>query len=132
MENYTNYALYSLKDSDKSVVRGKISIPFLGKTIVLSTHEITCLEGDGNYTYIHTRNGKRYLVSKTMKSLNEYLDDHFLRIHKSYLINTNCVAERIDEDRVIRMTCGTQVTISRRKIKEIACILDRHQESLRA
>jgi two-component system LytT family response regulator len=132
MESYTNYSINSLIAPEGTDSLKNISIPMLGKTILLPTTEITCLEGEGNYTYIYSKTGKRYLVSRTMKSLVEQLDNNFLRIHKSYLINTNYVVERFDEDRVIRMSCGTKVTIARRKIKEITDILDSQQESLRA
>ena len=132
MKNYANYSINPLVPSERPSSVEAISIPMLGKTILVPSSEITCLEGEGNYTYIHTRNGKRYLVSRTIKSLGEQLGTSFLRIHKSYLINTHYVLERFDEDRLICMSCGTKVTVSRRRIKEIAIILDSQSGSLRA
>jgi two-component system LytT family response regulator len=124
MKNYANYPINALIPPERSSSVEEISIPMLGKNILVRASEITCLEGEGNYTYIHTCSGKRYLVSKTIKCLGELLGASFLRIHKSYLINTNYVQERFDEDRTICMSCGTIVTVSRRKSKEIAFILD--------
>ena len=106
-----------------SVAR-EIAVYLTGKTLYIKPEDITCLEGEGNYTFIYTCRGKRYLVSRTLKSLTEQLDGSFLRVHKSYIINTNFIVERLDEDRVIRMACGKKANVSRRKIKEIIEILD--------
>ncbi|TDE18739.1 LytTR family transcriptional regulator [Dyadobacter psychrotolerans] len=96
----------------------------MGRTIFLSPDTITFMEGEGNYTFIYTANGKKYLVSKTLKSLACNLNENFLRVHKSYLVNTDYVVERIEDDRMLRMSCGKEVSVSRRKIKEITGILD--------
>ena len=52
------------------------------------------------------------------------LDSDFVRVHKSYLVNTKYVVERIEEERTLKMSCGKEVSISRRKMKEITGILD--------
>ncbi|GAA4431818.1 hypothetical protein GCM10023091_03130 [Ravibacter arvi] len=79
------------------------------------------MEGEGNYTYIYTYSGKKYLVPKTIKNLHTHLnnDDDFIRVHKSYLINTNHIVDYTDVDRTIKMAGGKEVYISRRKSKEI-------------
>lgn len=64
------------------------------------------------------------MVSKTLKSLAELLDSNFIRVHKSYLVNPDFVVERMEDDRMLRMSCGREVIVSRRKIKEITSILD--------
>ena len=101
-----------------------ISVQSMGRTIFLSPDIITFMEGEGNYTFIYTATGKKYLVSKTLKSLAVNLNDNFIRVHKSYLVNTAYVVERFEDDRMLRMSCGKEVSVSRRKIKEITGILD--------
>ena len=98
-----------------------ISVHCVSNTIFLSPPEITCLEGEGNYTYIHTFSGKKYHVSKTIKNLHSHLNwnDNFLRIHKSYLINTDHIMNYIDQDRIIKMAGGKEVFVSRPKSKEV-------------
>ncbi|WP_254563056.1 LytR/AlgR family response regulator transcription factor [Dyadobacter diqingensis] len=96
----------------------------MGRTIFLTPDIITFLEGEGNYTFIYTNAGKRYLVSKTLKSLAELLANNFIRVHKSYLVNSDYVVERMEDDRMLKMACGKEVIVSRRKIKEITGILD--------
>lgn len=102
-----------------------ISIHCIKNTIFLTPPDITCLEGEGNYTYIYTYSGKKYLVAKTIKNLHMSLNDNsgFVRIHKSYLINTNHIVDYTDQDRTIKMAGGKEVPVSRRKSREVTQIL---------
>lgn len=111
-------------ESEKS-----ISVHCVNDTIFISPPDISCLEGEGNYTYIYTYSGKKYLVPKTIKNLQSHLnnDEEFLRVHKSYLINTNHVVDYTDQDRSIRMAGGKEVFISRRKSKEVSQILSNNR-----
>jgi two-component system LytT family response regulator len=101
-----------------------VSVQSVGRTIYLSPDSITLMEGEGNYTYIYTTTGKKYLVSKTLKSVAMNLNSNFLRVHKSYIVNTNYVAQHVEEERILIMSCGKEVSVSRRKTKEITGILD--------
>ncbi len=101
-----------------------IPVQTMGTTIYILPKSITFIAGEGNYSFIYTSCGKRYLVSKTLKSLTEYLDSKFIRIHKSYLVNRKYIIDRIDDDRFLKMSCGNKVAVSRRKVKEIASMLD--------
>ncbi|MCF0058080.1 LytTR family DNA-binding domain-containing protein [Dyadobacter sp. CY356] len=119
--DFTHQTLSDNSFTDRAV---HISVQSMGRTIFLTPDVITFLEGEGNYTFIYTNAGKRYLVSKTLKSLAELLDSNFIRVHKSYLVNSIYVVERMEDDRMLRMSCGKEVIVSRRKIKEITNILD--------
>ena len=48
------------------------------------------------------------------------------------MINTDYIAERLDDDRIIRMSCGKEVAVSRRKTKEIAGILNSFDKRISA
>jgi two-component system LytT family response regulator len=84
----------------------------------LNAHDIVYLQGDGNYTYVYTVQGKRYLLSKTMKVIQTVLNAGFLRIHKSYTINPVHLVARIKADRVL-LSSGQQLPIARRRIIEM-------------
>jgi two-component system LytT family response regulator len=86
--------------------------------LLLNAHDIIYLQGDGNYTYVYTVQGKRYLLSKTMKVIQNILNAGFLRIHKSYTINPVHLVARIKADRVL-LTSGKQLPIARRRIIEM-------------
>ncbi|WP_229217153.1 LytR/AlgR family response regulator transcription factor [Dyadobacter luteus] len=122
MKTFTSVPLPGITASNSGATY--VSVQSMGRTIFLSPDMITFMEGEGNYTYIYTTSGKKYLVSKTLKSLAMNLDSDFVRVHKSYLVNTKYVVERIEEERTLKMSCGKEVSISRRKMKEITGILD--------
>lgn len=79
--------------------------------------QINYLEGDGNYTKIHTLDGTKYQTPKTLKSYEEILPKElFYRIHKSYLINLNCITKynRIDGN-IVYLQNNIPLTVSKRK-----------------
>ncbi len=99
----------------------RLIIPHNGRHVVIPVDEIVHLEGEGNYTYLHTQDNKRYLVSKTLKSYELILSpSHFIRIHKSSIINVHHLKEiSLDADRYVTMKCGMEVSIARRKVREV-------------
>lgn len=114
-----------VRNSSPSSTSQSISVHCVNDTILLSPPDISCLEGEGNYTYIYTFSGKKYLVPKTIKNLQHHLSDNegFVRVHKSYLINMKHIVDYTDQDRSIKMAGGKEVFISRRKSKEVIQIL---------
>ena len=82
------------------ILLNNIAEPFKNKKkIVLKTMEriysvdlddIIRFESDGGYTKVYLTDGKRIMVSKTMKEYDDLLmDAGFLRVHHSHLINMN-------------------------------------------
>lgn len=102
--------------------RNVVTVHHGTKVLLLQVSDITYMQGDGNYTFVYTISGQRYLVSKTMKTILSILDIDFLRIHKSYTINPDHLVSRIHTDRVL-LRCGQQLPIARRRICEIQEIL---------
>jgi two-component system LytT family response regulator len=92
-----------------------------GRHVVIQTDDITYLEGEGNYSFLYTKDGQKYLVSKTLKSYALILDAiTFIRVHKSAIININYLQEIcVEPDRYAKLKCGREVSISRRKIHEV-------------
>ncbi|OIN59903.1 LytR/AlgR family response regulator transcription factor [Arsenicibacter rosenii] len=107
----------------------RIALPYLNRTITIAVEDITCLQGEGNYTFVFTRDKKRYLISKTLKEFERNLDGAlFLRVHKSFMINLAYVVKtRFTTDRTIQLTDGHDITVSRRRIKEISQRLSAYQ-----
>lgn len=82
--------------------------------------DIMMLEGYGNYTYIHLINGKKILLSKTLKAFCQlFQQNDFARIRKSYLINLNYLKE-VDLSGYVSVTMqtGQRIEISRRRKME--------------
>ncbi|AOM80168.1 LytR/AlgR family response regulator transcription factor [Pedobacter steynii] len=62
------------------------------KLIKVDTEEITTIEGLSNYVKINTSSAKTYTVYTSMKSLlNKLPSAHFIRSHKSYIVNLKFV-----------------------------------------
>jgi len=68
----------------------RVALPTANEVVIVAIDEIIFCEGDGNYTKVVMTNGSRIVLSKTLKVLEDFLDDNqFFRIHNAYLININ-------------------------------------------
>ena len=99
----------------------KIIIPHNKKQTVIPVEDIIFVEGEGNYSFLHTKDGKRFLISKTLKCFELMLGTtSFMRIHKSSIVNIHYLKEiSIEADRYVRLSSGVEVAISRRKVREV-------------
>lgn len=92
----------------------RLAIPSAEGTIFLNVTDILRCEASNNYTYIYLKNGGKHLVAKTLKEYEEALKEyHFLRTHKSHLVNMSQVVKVIREQLVL--SDGSQVEMSRRR-----------------
>jgi len=72
----------------------KIPISVSNKIILVEPDEILYLKSDGSYTSIFLKDNQEYVVSKNIKFFEEILPvTHFLRIHKSYIVNIKEIKE---------------------------------------
>lgn len=94
-----------------------LSIYINKKTKYINIDDIVMLQGESNYTFIYLTNGKKILLSKTLKDFEAILTLHpFVRIHKSYLINLNYLQSfEVKHEYFVVMKTGQKVDISRRK-----------------
>lgn len=77
----------------------KIAIPSMDSLLFVKITDIMYLEASGNYTAVHMNDGKKHLVSRTLKEYEEMLPDEiFIRIHNSFIINKNYVEKYIRGD----------------------------------
>jgi two-component system LytT family response regulator len=84
-----------------------------GTTYIPYQHIIAC-ESNNNYCLIHLTNGSTTIVSKTLKFIEEVINSNaFLRIHQSYLINTEFISRYLKSD-------GGSLEMSNKKIFPIS------------
>jgi len=95
----------------------KIIIPASHGFIILIIDEILRLEADGSYTTIVNKDGKKTVVSRTLKEFEDTLPKElFFRIHKSHLINLKHIKDYSNlSGSFVTMTDGSRIEISRRK-----------------
>ena len=99
----------------------KIALPTSEGIMFINIKDIVFCESDGNYTKIHTQQGKISTYTKPLKDIEEMLHDSaFYRVHHSYLINLRQVVEyiRIDGGDV-KMSNGKVIPIARPKKQEV-------------
>lgn len=104
----------------------KLAVPVNDGVNFIDLEEIPRIEADSNYTVVHTVNGNRYIVAKTLKEYEELLADYnFIRIHSSTLINLQLVDKYIRGDGgFVQMKDGSQLEVSRRRKQDLVMRLN--------
>jgi two-component system, LytTR family, response regulator len=94
-----------------------IALPAGDAMQFFKAHDIIRCESDSNYTYIFLTGGKKILLSKTLKEIEESLQGlSFFRIHQSHLINMNHVSKfSKSEGSYVIMSDGSNLNISRNR-----------------
>ncbi len=92
----------------------------------INVDEIMYCKAEGSYTTFKLTNGTSLLVSKHLKEYENLLtDQHFMRVHNSFLINLNEVKKYVKSDGgYILMNNGESVSISRNKKEEFFNIMN--------
>lgn len=82
-----------------------LSIPEIGRTVFIKIEDILYCKSFNNYTNIYTCDNGKFVVSKTLKLVENTLAGYgFIRSHRSYLINLGHISELITlEEKSIRL-----------------------------
>ncbi|PKP03201.1 MAG: DNA-binding response regulator [Bacteroidetes bacterium HGW-Bacteroidetes-6] len=94
---------------------------------VVDTGDIIRCQSDDCYTNFFLDGGKRIIVSKTLKEIEEHLKGRdFMRPHKSHLVNINFIKTVVRNDGgYIVMKDGSEIPISRRKKELVMGIINK-------
>ncbi|MBI3220178.1 MAG: response regulator transcription factor [Bacteroidetes bacterium] len=95
----------------------KLALPTSSGLIFVKVSDILYCEASSNYTILYFADGKKQLVTRTLKEYEDLLTDcDFYRIHNSYLVNMNCVKQYIrGEGGQIVLSNNTVLDVSKRK-----------------
>ena len=86
------------------------------RRITLDPGEIRYIESNDDEVWIHTAAGEAYRTKTRISQWEAQLDRRFLRVHRSWIVNT----EHIDEYRPNRIRIGTtEIEISRKYKEEV-------------
>jgi two-component system LytT family response regulator len=93
----------------------------------VDTDSIMYCESQSNYTNIVLEGGRKVLLSKTLKEIDELLSGlGFFRAHKSYLINLRHVTKYVrGEGGYVVMRNGAAITIARSRKDEFLGLFNR-------
>ena len=82
--------------SNSQYAFSKIALPTAEGLEFVEVEDILRLESSGNYTEVYTADGKKMLISKTMKDIASKLPvDLFIRPHNSHIINIQYIKRYI-------------------------------------
>ena len=97
-------------------------------TVVMVADLVRC-QSNRNYTELYFRDGKRLVMSKTLKTIEELLQPApFFRIHKSHLIHLTFLHRFIRSDGGrVELLDGTRLPVSTRKRDLLVKRLQRFQ-----
>jgi two-component system LytT family response regulator len=120
------HQLQALQNNIQPHLKRKLVLKTQESIFVVEIDDIVHCEADKNYTFFYLNDGKKILVSKTLKDYDTLLSGlQFFRVHQSHLINLNCV-ERYDkhDGGSVILKDGTAVPLSPAKKEQFFKSLD--------
>jgi len=89
----------------------QVILPTLEGFEVVKMEEIVRLRGNGNFTDLYLNNGTKKMVCRFLKHFSEILPLPFIRVHKSHIINMNCV-KSYNKGGIITLNDGVEIEVS--------------------
>ena len=113
--NPTNQQIESVYKDVKGASISKIALPNAHGVSFIEVNEIEFAEASNNYTKLHLINKQQHLLTKTLKDVQDVLEDmHFLRIHRQYIVNLNHIKEFYKgENMYVVMNNGENIPVAR-------------------
>lgn len=94
----------------------RIAVPTVEGFELIPADQLVRCEADDNYTHLYLKNKTKIVACRTLKELEEQLQDFnsFLRVHHSYLVNLNEVSKYVrGVGGYLIMNDGSTVNVSR-------------------
>ena len=92
----------------------KIAIPSQTGVGFIELKDIVFIEASNNYSNLILSDGRKLLISKTLKDIQGVMEEqHFLRIHRQYIINLNEVKHFNRNDNLLTMVTNDVLPVSR-------------------
>lgn len=124
-KKYLDNTIKTLNKKEEKLLRIAVKS---GQSIhVLPIETVRYIEAQDDYIMLHTQKG-RFLKQTTLKKIESMLENNaFFRIHRSYIVNLECVKKIFlyEKDRyMIELDKGEQLRVSREKYKSLKEILN--------
>lgn len=72
------------------------------------------IKAESNYSFVNYKDGEKDLFSKTLGFFENKLGEEFIRVHRSYLVNSNHIKFFDKKTSSLVMTTETKVPVSSR------------------
>lgn len=82
-----------------------LTIKIKGRSVPLELANIVYLKAKGPYSEIQITTGNIYLTAQTLKTLAPKLNDYFIRVHKSFIVNRNFITEFNQKELFLNKLC---------------------------
>jgi two-component system LytT family response regulator len=107
--------------AEKKGKRGRIGLASKESIEFVDPHDIIVCEANSNYTNIYLAEGRKRVISKTLKEFEDMLVPYdFFRPHNSYLVNLNRVREFVRGDGgFLLMENKMKIPISKNRREEL-------------
>jgi two-component system, LytTR family, response regulator len=95
----------------------KLALPSSEGLIFVPFADIMYCESDSRYSYFHTKQGKKYLVTKTLGDFEPMLtENQFVRIHNKYIVNIAHITKYIrGRGGIVVLENGVHLDVSERR-----------------
>ena len=103
-----------------------LRVPTAGRVDVIDPQDIMFCKGAGDYVELHLRDGRQVLHHCALARLEDELPASFLRVHRSYLVNTRFVRSLRREPSgvgALTLVDGDEVPVSRRIMPKVRSAL---------
>lgn len=103
----------------------RIALPSGRGLDIVDVENISHCIAESNYTHFQMQDGRKYLMSKTLKDIDDLLSNfNFFRIHQSYLVNMQHIQRYVrDDGGYVIMVCGEKIPIAKRRKEEFMKLL---------
>lgn len=115
-----------LQQNQSTAPKASLTLTSAGKVQLVLADDIAYCQAARDYAEIWLTDGRQHLYSGTIKALEQELPGHFIRVHRSYLVNAHQVRQfrtTTDADSgsgaVLILAGGQQVPVSRRLIPAV-------------
>lgn len=116
----------ALGQAEEREQASEITVKSAGKMERISTNQIGYCRGASGYAEIMLLDGREILHSSTLAELEDTLPQTFLRVHRSYLVNTEFV-QSLERDPAgtgtLVLTDSSEIPVSRRVMPQVRQVL---------
>jgi two-component system LytT family response regulator len=127
--NFTQDHLINLLHNLKSGINHppRIAVPLGNAIEFVTVDEIIHCRADSNYTHIFVRSGEKFLLTKTLRELEDWLSPKdFFRCHQSHLVNLGEIKRYIKSDGpYVIMSDQSKIPVARRRADQFSEIIKR-------
>jgi two-component system LytT family response regulator len=98
-----------------------IALSAINEYILTTEDNIISCHSSGNYTEVHLEDGRKVVISKTLKDVEKsFRTSWFVRVHHSHLINLKHAIKFLKKDGArLLLDNGNEVMVSRSKRKDL-------------